>query len=106
MARMHESLGTDCSFVADILKGAASNGNDRIDFVSYGYFGRYRGQRVVTIQISQLARWRHRVQEVWADFEDQSTIRLHIADPMPLDEVFSIHVVVRSHLAMRIITFS
>ena len=99
MDRLHESLGNDCSFVADIMRGAASNGNDRIDFVSYGYFGRYRGQRVVTIQISQLATWRHRVQEVWADFEDQSTIRLHIADPMPLDEVLSIHVVARSQFA-------
>eukprot|EP00434_Breviolum_minutum_P000155 symbB.v1.2.000131.t2/scaffold16.1/size461936/5 len=99
MANLHESLGTDCSFAADIIRRVASNGNGRIDFVSYGYFGRYRGQRVVTIQLSQLATWRHRVQEIWADFEDQSTIRLHIADPMPLDEVLSIHVVARSHLA-------
>lgn len=99
MAELYESLGTDCNSAADIIRGASSNGNDRIDFVSYGYFERYRGQRVVTIQVSQLATWRHRVQEAWADFEDQSTIRLHIADPMPLDEALSIHVIARSHAA-------
>ena len=97
IANMYASLGTDCNFAADIFRGASSNGNDRIDFVSYGYFGRYMGQRVVTIQLSQLATWRQRVQEEWADMEVQDNIRLHIADPMPLDDVLSIHVIARSH---------
>ena len=99
LATLYASLGTDCDFAADIIRGISMNENDRIDFVSYGYFDRYRGKRVVTIPISQLAMWKQQVQEEWANFEDRESISLHVANPMPVEDSFSIHVVARSQAA-------
>ena len=91
-----ESLEGDSQWACDFLSNQLPLAEQGIEFVSYGYFENYRGQRSTTIPLVSLTQWQELVSQQWDDFGLFRPFRFHLVHPHPPDRNFAVHVIIRS----------
>ena len=66
-----------------------------ITVISFGYNGRYIGERSLQVEDQQRSAWRQLLREQWSDFDDGSCFELHGVIPPPVNDRSTVTVIVQ-----------